>query len=105
MRISNPDSKPFAFLADSTFSSCGIGRSPKESEHKVTKKTKDVSYDLYRLRFLGFLLFTPSPLSASSAVKTFAFLASFGGCFTAWRGRDLRPAVGGRLRRHKSHQK
>jgi hypothetical protein len=40
------------------------GRSPKDFEHKVTKKTKDLSCPLYSLRFLCFLLFIPSVPSA-----------------------------------------
>src|SRR5882724_1776452 len=45
-------------------------RSPKDSEHTITKKTKDLSYRLYSLRFLGFLLFIISVPSASCAVRS-----------------------------------
>jgi hypothetical protein len=39
-------------------------RRPKNSEHKITKKIKCLSYYLYNLGFLSFLLFIPSALSA-----------------------------------------
>jgi hypothetical protein len=44
-------------------------RNPKDSEHKITKKTKGLSH-LYSLRFLGFLLFITSVPHALSAVRS-----------------------------------
>jgi len=48
-----------------------IGDSPKDFEHKITKKTKGLSCHLYSLRFLGFLLFITFVPSVSFAVRIF----------------------------------
>ena len=55
-------------IGGSCLGSARIRGCPKDSQHKITKKTK-ASCHLYSLRFLGFLLFITSVPSASSAVR------------------------------------